>query len=76
LRDRCDTQCRAGAKAALVFHRMASVMIATAAVRKNPAAKHMRSICSAHAQPYIGTCNSTVAATKMLQYLPDSDQQY
>jgi len=55
---------------------MASVMIATAAVLKNPAAKHMKSIRSAHAQPYIGTCNSTVAATKMLQYLPDSDQQY
>jgi len=68
LRGRCNTQCRAGAKAALVFHRIENVVKATAAVRRNPAAIHMK-ITAAHKQPYIATCNSNVAAIKMLQLL-------
>ena len=87
LRGRCNTQCRAGAKAALVFHRMTNVVKARAAVRRRPAAIHMKwlSTHSTHStlqhtqQPYIATCNSNVAAVKMLQLLGscyDSDQQY
>ncbi len=42
LRGRCKTQCRAGAKAALVLHSVTKVVKARAAVRRRPAAKHMK----------------------------------
>ena len=44
---RCNTQGRAGAQAALVFHRITNVVKAATAVRRSPAAIHMK-ITAAH----------------------------